>query len=307
MSYPEFPKFKLLQLEDRDIISRIIKEYQPQTSEWTFTNLYIWRSYYRYQWSIHDKHLLILCNPEDKDFYFLQPLGPRSRLKITLKMMQWLKQNKSEKNPRIERADKRLISEIKGESNLKIEPMRDHFDYVYLSQDLIKLSGRKYHSKKNHINKFKRKYRFKYNIMTPDLVKECIRVLIRWCAWRDCEKYPIMRAEFESVHESLLDFEHLNIQGGVILVDNNIEAFSLGELLNKETAVIHAEKADPHIPEVFTLINQQFCENQWSNVKYINREQDLGEPGLRKAKLSYQPHSLSEKFKIQFKHSSGNQ
>jgi hypothetical protein len=79
---------------------------------------------------------------------------------------------------------------------------------------------------------------------------------------------------------------------------DRVEAFALGELLNSQTAVVHIEKANPEIPELYTVINQQFCANSWQNVPYINREQDLGEPGLRRAKLSYHPDHLEEKFEV---------
>lgn len=298
MSNPEFPIFKKLELKDREIIQNKIWDYQPRSSEWTFTNLYIWRGYYRTQWSLLNDWLLVLCNPPGKGCYFLQPIGPSSRKDVIYQMLFWLRDEKSERKPRIERADEVLLLELKGASDLILEPNRDHFDYIYRTRDLIGLKGRKYHSKKNRLNKFFKQYTFEYHPMTQKWIKECGRVLIRWCAWRDCEKYRIMRAEFEAVHEILLDYKQLSVQGGVITIDNQVEAFAIGEILNEQTAVIHVEKADPKIPELFTVINQQFCEKQWQPVPLLNREQDMGEPGLRRAKMSYQPHDLIKKFTI---------
>jgi hypothetical protein len=104
--------------------------------------------------------------------------------------------------------------------------------------------------------------------------------------------------EWEAVREALKHFSSLRIEGGVILIDDKVGAFALGELLNRQTAVVHIEKANPQIPELYAVINQQFCERSWQNVTYVNREQDLGETGLRKAKLSYHPAHLEEKFQI---------
>jgi hypothetical protein len=84
----------------------------------------------------------------------------------------------------------------------------------------------------------------------------------------------------------------------VILINDRVEAFALGELLDEGTAVIHIEKANPEIRGLYAMINQQFCEYAWSEVSFINREQDLGEPGLRAAKMSYNPHHLVEKFRV---------
>jgi hypothetical protein len=295
---PNFPEFKCIQLNERDFIHKMLQEYNPQTSELTFTNLFIWRSYYRIQWSLFNNWLLILCNPQESGFYFMQPVGPLDHYENIEILLSWLRDEKGEHEPRIERTDERFISPIREQKSILIEPMRDHFDYVYRSEDLIRLAGRKYHAKKNRINKFSKKYNYEYVQMTKDLIPECIEVLRKWCEWRECEKNPILQAEVEAVHEALYNFDILKLHGGVIFIKDAIEAFSMGEILNSQTAVIHIEKADPRIPELFTMINQKFCEMQWQNVPYINREQDLGVPGLRKAKLSYNPVYLMKKFRI---------
>ena len=179
-----------------------------------------------------------------------------------------------------------------------IEPTRDQFDYVYRSQDLIQLAGRRYHSKRNHINKFTQSYSFTYSSLGERHLQACMELGGRWCELRRCEEDLNLRGESEAVQEALTHFSSLKIQGGVILIQDKVEAFSLGERLNPETAVVHIEKANPEIHELYTMINQQFCEKSWSNVPMINREQDLGEPGLRQAKLSYLPVHLVEKFRI---------
>jgi hypothetical protein len=104
--------------------------------------------------------------------------------------------------------------------------------------------------------------------------------------------------ELEAIREALTNFSALKFQGGVILIDNKVEAFTLGELLNNQTAVVHIEKANPEIKGAYAIINQQFCEKTWHNIPYINREQDLGESGLRQAKLSYSPDHMVEKYSI---------
>ncbi|HEY9074330.1 MAG TPA: phosphatidylglycerol lysyltransferase domain-containing protein, partial [Desulfobaccales bacterium] len=103
----------------------------------------------------------------------------------------------------------------------------------------------------------------------------------------------------EAVKAGLINFHDLNLQGGVIEIDGRVEAFTLGELLNNETVVVHIEKANPLVQGLYTAINQEFCRHSWSQVPFINREQDLGLPGLRMAKMSYHPHHLVEKFRIQ--------
>jgi hypothetical protein len=296
-SHPEFPEFKPLELKDRDFIQEILWKYQPQTSEFTFTNLFIWRSHYGIQWSMYQDWLIILCTSIN-GFYALQPVGPPSRLEVVYLLLQWLRVEKKEEQPTIQRADQLLISEIDGAKDLLIEPTRDHFDYVYRSEDLIQLAGRKYHSKRNHINNFLGTHSFTYAPISDGLVKACLELTESWCEWRRCEEDMSLLDEWEAVRQALSHFGALKIEGGVILIENKVEAFALGELLNEKTAVVHVEKANLEIPEFYAMINQQFCEKLWRNVPFVNREQDLGEPGLRKAKLSYYPDHLVEKFQI---------
>ena len=305
MSYsvtiPQFPDFKYLEMSDREFLHQRFFDYQPETSEWTFTNLFVWREYYRYQWSVLNGNLLVLCNPLGWGHYFLMPIGGGNRLETTRTMLAWLKNEKEEYDPRIERTDERFVKEIAQDEGLIVEPVRDQFDYVYSTQNLIQLEGRKYHAKKNHINRFQSRYAFEYKTMDTELSKECRHVLKRWCDWRECEKNPIMQAEMEACQETLKYFQELRIEGGVILANGKVIAFTLGELLNSGTAVIHVEKIDPDVPEGFAVINQQFCEHAWSNIPFINREQDLGVPGLRRAKQSYNPIKMVEKFRVRLK------
>lgn len=296
--HPQFPEFKPIELEDRDSIQNILDAYQPETSEWTFTNLFIWRSHYGFRWCTHEDRLIILSSTEAQGAYCFQPLGASPRLDVVRTLLRWLLEDKGASDPRIERADGGLISELQGAPDLRVEPTREHFDYVYRTQDLIRLAGRKYHSKKNHLNRFRSEHSFVYDAMAGQYVDACLDLAETWCQWRRCEEDMNLLHEWEAVETALKNLDALKLQGGVILIDGKVGAFALGELLNPQTAVVHAEKANPEIPELYTVINQQCCENLWPNVPYVNREQDLGEPGLRKAKLSYNPHRLAEKFSV---------
>jgi hypothetical protein len=295
---PVFPEFKPIELEDQDFIRDILWKYQPQTSELTFANLFIWHSHYGIQWSLYKEWFIALSSTDHNGVFAFPPIGPPSRIDIVRGLLLWLKEEKKDKEPRIERADRILISEILGATDLLIELTREHFDYIYKSEDLIQLAGRKYHSKRNHIYQLERKYSFAYVPLNRDLVTSCLALAENWCEWHRCEEDMNLLDEWEAVRQALNYFEDLKIEGGVIQIDNKVEAFALGELLNKQTGVVHIEKANPEIPGLYTLINQKFCEKLWRNIPYVNREQDLGEPGLRKAKESYYPDHLEEKFTI---------
>ncbi|MGD9031268.1 MAG: phosphatidylglycerol lysyltransferase domain-containing protein [Desulfobacteraceae bacterium] len=295
---PEFPQFKPFQLEDLHFIREVLRKYQPQTSEWSFTNLFIWQSHYRFQWTMSRDWLIVLGRGNNDEIYALQPMGPPPRREVTRMLLKWLWEEKGEASARIERADQRLVSELEGAIDFLVEPTRDQFDYVYRSEDLIKLAGRKYHAKRNHINKSRRLHPFTYVPLTNEHLEPCLELADSWCEWRRCEEDLNLVGEWDAVREALTHFEALQIVGGVILVEDQVKAFALGELLNDKMATVHIEKADPEIPGLYAVINQQFCENCWSDVPFVNREQDLGEPGLRKAKLSYYPDHLEEKFQV---------
>ena len=264
---PQFPQFKPIQLEDRDFIREVLKKYQPQTSEWSFTNLFIWRSHYRFQWSMYQGWLVVICGGNNNGFFALEPIGPPSRLEVTRMLLKWLTEEKGEASARIERADQRLVSELENATDLFVEPTRDQFDYIYRSEDLIKLGGRKYHAKRNHINKFRRSYSFTYTPFTDDHLKPCLGLADSWCEWRRCEEDLNLMGEWDAVREALTHFKALEIEGGVILIESEVKAFALGELLNDEMATVHIEKADPEIPALYAMINQQFSENSTTGIR----------------------------------------
>jgi hypothetical protein len=295
---PVFPEFRPLTLEDRQVFQDFLWPYQPETSELTFTNLFIWRSHYGYQWSQDRDWLLVASLSPERGGWALPPLGPPPRAEICGQLLAWLAQAKGAAAPRLERADRRLVEELAGSPQFALEPVRDHYDYLYRSEDLIRLPGGKYHAKRNFINTLERTWRWRYEPLEAGHLPACRKLAEAWCSLKRCEEDLNLMGEWEAVGAALDHLEALRLKGGVILLDGKVEAFSLGELLNRETAVIHVEKANPEIRGLYTLINQQFCEQAWAGVPYINREQDLGEPGLRSAKLSYHPHRLVEKFRI---------
>ncbi len=295
---PTFPDFKTLQMEDRDFIHEKLWGYQPRTSELTFTNLFIWREAYKAQWAMAEDVLVLLAEDNDGDLYGLPPVGPASRLELTRTLLTWLRDEKGVPDPRIERADARLVAELEESGDFEIEPTRDHFDYVYLREDLAELAGRDYSNKRNHINYFLRNYEYTYELLTLENVEACVRVACEWCEKYRCEDDMNLLEERDAVMESLENFSLLRTKGGVIRVGEKIQAFSLGEMLNEETMVVHIEKADPDIRGLYQLINREFVRHCCEDATYVNREQDLGVPGLRRAKSSYHPDHMVEKYRV---------
>jgi hypothetical protein len=295
---PQFPAFKPIGIEDRDLIDSIFREYRPETSELNFTNMFIWRSHFGFEWSLYRDWLLVIGANSGNGVQALPPIGPPSRVEVTRMLLGWMRDERNIPAPAIDRADARLASELEGSGGFVVEPVRDHFDYVYLAGDLIALSGKAYRAKRKHLNYLLRSYAMLYEPITEAHVDACLGLAEDWRTLRRCEDNLNLLGEWNATREALSHLRRLQIKGGVILINGKVEAFTLGERLNEETAVVHIEKANTEIRGLYAAINQQFCEKQWSDTRFINREQDLGEPGLRKAKLFYNPDHLVEKYKI---------
>ncbi len=294
---PLFPEFKPLGLEDRDILQRHLWDYQPETSELTFTNLFIWRGFYHFSWCL-DRDWLLIISDSPGGSWALPPIGPPPRAAVCRKLLEWPGINWTTV-PSIARADDRLATELAQAAGFLISPLRDHFDYVYRSQDLIQLPGAQYQAKRTHLHQFQRSHPVSYESLQEKHLAACLEVAAEWCALKRCAEDLGLQGEWDAVRAGLRNFQVLNLVGGVILIEDRVAAFTVGELLNQDTAVVHLEKANPAIPGIYAVINQEFCRHSWSKVPLINREQDLGVPGLRMAKMSYHPQRLVEKFRIQ--------
>ena len=288
--------FKPLEIQDKVVFNRFLRQDPPQISELTFTNLFMWRHRHQPSWLQWGNCLLIIFRPKEGAPFGLPPIGAGEKKKALDFLCRSLDALTHE--VRVCRVDKAFVEKYVDTRLYGVNLDRDNSDYVYLTQDLINLSGRKYHRKKNHLNQFIKGYRFDYRPMDKDLVSSCLEMQESWCQMRECVEQPDLLSEDFAVHEALTRFEDLDYQGGAIVIDSKVEAYALGEPLNRETAVIHIEKANPDIPGLYAVINQRFCSNVWADMTYINREQDLGSDGLRKAKESYYPHHMVEKYTL---------
>ncbi len=289
-------EFKPIEIGHKEIFNRFFKQDPPLVSELTFTNLFIWRHRYHPLWTRHKGCLLIILEPNEAPPFGLPPIGTGDKSRAIDILCGELRRTTPE--PRICRLSEGFVGKHVDENRYTIQTDRDNSDYIYAASDLIKLAGRKYHRKKNHLNRFLKNYTFEYRDLDIDLVECFLDMQEEWCQMRECVEDPDLHSEDYAIYTALTHFEELDYKGGAICIDTKIEAFSLGEALNENTAVIHIEKANPEIPGLYTAMNQRFCKNTWARMEYINREQDLGIEGLRKAKESYYPHHMVYKYTI---------
>lgn len=295
-SVPEFPQFKELSLQDKPLFDTIFTQVPTVISEFTFTNLFIWQHAYQIKISRLHQSLCLLSDKGENSFFF-PIVGEEDMVGCYHILCQYLEGKGI--FPKITRVPEEIISRVNWkEEGFVAELDRDQSDYIYMTEDLIQLQGRKYHRKRNHIKQFKEKYSYQYIPLTSEWIPECLRLQTEWCDLRQCEATPGLSNESIAVREAFSHFEELGVKGGAILVNGKLEAFTLGEPLNPETVVIHIEKANPAYEGLYPTINQAFLEHQWSGYTYVNREQDLGEEGLRKAKESYFPHHMINKYII---------
>jgi hypothetical protein len=288
--------FEPLSLSHQGLVDDFFRRFPPQISEFTFTNLFIWRHHYQLQVSVMHDFLTLLGQPPGFAPFLFPPVGEgdiQAWARTGFEMV-----TAGGHRPRIGRVPGPLAGELASLPGAQLVLDRDNSDYVYLTADLIRLSGNRYHSQKNHVNRLKKSTEWEYLPLTPDLVNECLNLQEAWCRLRQCEESPSLLNEDQAIVEAFKHIDLLPYRGGVLRNEGQVQAFTIGELLDSETVVIHIEKANPEIPGLYTLINQQFLEKEWSTVRYVNREQDLGEPGLRKAKESYHPDHLVEKFTL---------
>lgn len=293
---PEFPQFRGLVLDDKPLFDRAFAQFPPQISEFTFTNLFIWRQSYETKVSRFRNFLCLLSDKGDRSFFF-PPIGEGDVIECCRGLLQYPGQKAAP--PKISRVPQALVEQIDWKAaGMKAELDQGQSDYIYLVKDLVELKGRKYHRKRNHVKQFREKYSFRYTPLTPEWVPQCLQLQADWCDLRHCEDSPGLYNESLAVKEAFTHFEALGLKGGAILIDEKVEAFTLGEPLNPETVVIHVEKANPAYEGLYSAINQAFLEHQWPEYTYVNREQDLGEEGLKKSKESYFPHHMVNKYTV---------
>lgn len=178
---------------------------------------------------------------------------------------------------------------------------RDGSDYIYSCSDLINLIGKKYQPKRNHISFFKKNYNWSYERITEDSIADCIAMNEKWIEESLNERKDELYEELEIIKLVFENYDALDFVGGLIRIDDEVIAYTMGERMNNDTFCVHFEKAFSQYRGAYPMINREFCENELSSYKYIDREDDLGIDNLRKAKLSYYPAIIREEYEAMLK------
>lgn len=287
--------FRQLELKDKALFEAYAICYGYHNIETSFANKYIWGDAMKTKIAA-DKHTMyILLNYAGQDFLlppflkdceynFERPLGECEEYMTDTFGTFLIKGVTNEQKAQIEK-------DCPG--RYEFLPDRVNYEYVYLAEDLSSLQGKKLHAKRNHINKLLQDHSYEYRKYTDSDYEACIALQQQWIHGKDDS--PEGYEELGVIKRALERLGELNLKCGLLFVDGTLQGFSIGEEFG-DMAIIHIEKANPDMPGAFPLINREFVRNEWSGVKYINREEDMGIEGLRKAKLSYNPAFLLEKY-----------
>ena len=178
---------------------------------------------------------------------------------------------------------------------------REMWDYLYDARELRELRGNRFHKKKNLVNQFKKKNTYTYAAMTGGIADQAMALQDDWCNWRVCESFSQLEHENQAIMKTLADWDQLDgILGAGIFVGDLIVAYTIGEMLAPDTLAVHFEKGCPDYKGSYQAINHLFLAHQPDTVRWVNREADLGDEGLRQAKLSYLPVDFLKKYRIRF-------
>nr|WP_297176634.1 phosphatidylglycerol lysyltransferase domain-containing protein [uncultured Agathobaculum sp.] len=285
--------FREITLEDKAAVEACGSHYLYHLCERCFVDLFMWRSHYNTQICFLDGFLLVKMTPLDggHDCY-LAPVG-EGDLGAALDALEQDAAARgipftvvSVAEPMIAR-----IEAVRPGKFVFSHDSEDGDDYIYLAEKLRTLSGKKLQSKRNLVNRFQAAYegRWRYEDMCKDNLKDAFGYHIRWCNQNGCAQNRDFQGETCAIVQALHNFDALDLRGGLLWLDDEVIAFTFGCKAEPDMMVVQIEKADHTIPGAYQMINQQFVLRNCDDVQYVNREEDLGLEGLRKAKKSYYP------------------
>jgi hypothetical protein len=287
--------FRPVNLEDREFFQLHYSKYPIFHSDYSFTNIICWNHYAHYQFAYVNSNL-ILSSQINGVTRFRPPIGPKDvdLLKNVIKLAE------SENNNIIlDFIENETANWIKSViPSKKLEPDRDQFDYVYRTQDLATLPNRTYQSIRHELNKFKRKYTYHLESISPYKNAEIKEFLNQWYSEKKVEVDPMLVYEKKALLFCIDHYEDLKIDGLLIRINGEIGAISIFDSLNENTAIVHFEKGLTKYSGIYKAINAETALILAKHYQYINREGDLGNQGLRIAKTRYHPYHMVMVYKI---------
>lgn len=298
-----------ISIDNREILEKYLNGYEYKTSGLSFSAQYMWRDINKFSWDMVGEYMCIsgishleLEEGIELPFMFPPLTADGEYNKDALRETIYKSREYFDKkgHPFSLRLVPFHVMEIIKEAvpEMHFIDDRPNYDYIYLTQDLIDLKGKAFHGKKNHLNYFKKTYEYEYVDLTSDMADDAMKFISDFNKRKDvpAHEMELLKMEEEAMEDVFRNIEAVGYSAGAILIDGSIEAIAIGGKLGKKTITEHVEKANVEYRGLYQAINNEFCKNVAAKAKYINREEDMGIPNLRKAKLSYKPVKLLEKY-----------
>lgn len=293
-------EFRDIDIKDKKRITAALEYSQFMGCEYNFSNNMAWRRLGDSQIAFY-KDFYICCafRSEDGTPRFFFPSGKGDLREVIGEMMSYAySRGKSLKIMGVTDTTLKMMNELYPQ-RFTVDTDDGDWDYIYNASDLIGLAGRKYHGKRNHLARFN-ELGAEYAPLTEKDFDDCITFSAVEYNSKAHSDHSYMAEQF-AINTYFNYFAELGLQGGVVRIDGKLAAFTIGDRLNNDTFCVHIEKADTQFSGIYAGINNCFARSAAAEYKYINREEDLGIEGLRKAKQSYHPAFLLKKYTLTFK------
>lgn len=287
--------FKPILPQEKAVITSYTYPFGAPDFDLSISNLCCWHFINNCSYAEIEGFLVIRFRMEDERLIYLMPVGKGNLVQV-ISLLE--KEAEAEGQPlRLQGVYSEMspLLEKHFPTLFQYDFYRNYFDYIYLKKDLVELKGKNYQPKRNHVNKFTKEYSYRYTPLTPDILPQCLEFESHWCLEHDYLEQNGLKDERRALTYAIHHYEELGLTGGAIWVGNEMVAFTFGCPINCNTFDVQFEKANIHIDGAYSIINKEFAAHLPDQYIYLNREEDLGIPGLRKAKLSYHPTVLLEK------------
>lgn len=293
--------FRKIELSDKKWVDELLAISDYRGAEYTFSNNFNWSNVYEIDIAKCGEFLLYLMGRSDRSSY-LFPAGRGDLKAVVLKLIEDAKSRNHEFRLHGIQKEQIAVLEELFPGEFEFETSEGAADYIYTVEKLSTLSGKKLHAKRNHINRFIENFPdWKYEEINAGNIDEVRAMNDEWCKQNDIASNPSLASEFLTVKSSLDNFDALELRGGLIRAGGKVIAFSLGHAINSDTFGVHIEKAFSDIQGAYPMINQQFVIHEMKDFTYVNREEDMGDEGLRHAKRSYYPEFMYERYRAKLK------
>lgn len=295
--------FKRIEAEDMAALSPFFGQRLNKTCDSVPLDSFIWRDYYNVRYAVSDGQAVQWLMEEDGVVHSAMPICKEEDLPhYFYEMVEYF--NKVLHKPfKIYLADEEAVEylHLKDSPDFEVVEQDDLKDYLYDGDAMRTLAGKKLHKKKNHLNAFLKEYegRYVFRRLCCSDRNHVWMFLDKWRENKGDEAEQHLDYEVAGIHEILKDCSYLNVRMSGVYIDDQLEAFTIGSYNARENmAIIHIEKANPEIRGLYQFINQQFLLHEFPDAALVNREDDLGQEGLRKAKQSYNPVGYARKYLV---------